>query len=109
MKITWKNGNLDGPFESYYSDGSLDKKYNYKNDKIHGSYEDYGLDGHLKEKGNYINNLKEGAFLRWDGGNPLRTMTYKNDKLIGCSPKTSFDDIGMINEIKSFECTKIGF
>ncbi len=109
FKQTWKNGNLDGPFESYFSNGSLDKKYNYKNGRIHGSYESYSFNGHLEEKSNYIYNLKEGAFLRWDGSNPLRTMTYKNDKLIGCSSKTSFDDIGTINGFNNLLCKDLSF
>ena len=48
-----KDGQLDGPYESYHQNGQAWKKGTYKDGKWHGPYEEYFEDGQLRYKGTF--------------------------------------------------------
>ena len=48
------NGNRDGQWESYFSNGQLHYKGNYINGNEDGQWECYVSNGQLSSKGNYI-------------------------------------------------------
>jgi len=82
-KLTFKEGKLSGPFESYYSGGSIEIKGEYLQEDIGGDleqtavggpYEEYFLNGQLRMKG-FLNTTvglfdydKEFIYFYSDGG-----------------------------------------
>ena len=54
------DGNRDGWWEIYYSNGQLNYKGNYINGKFDGWWESYHPNGQLCSKGNYIKGKEDG-------------------------------------------------
>ena len=82
---TYKNGNLDCPYESYHANGQLLEKGFYKNGKEEGLYVSYWNNSQLRAKEHYKNGLIEDGTYEWywkNGQLQLR-RSYKNGKLDG--------------------------
>ena len=54
-RATYKNCELNGPYERWYSNGSLMYRFNYKNGERHGLYEEWNREGSLRFKCEYKN------------------------------------------------------
>jgi len=59
---TYKNGKLEGLFETFYENGQLSFKTTYKNGNLNGVYRDYHKSGQLHYQGIYKNGEKNGSF-----------------------------------------------
>ena len=57
-KVTYKDGNRDGPWVYYHKDGQLRYKGNWKDDKRDGPWVSYHYNGQLKFKGTFKNGVK---------------------------------------------------
>ena len=56
IKVNFKNGKYDGPYESYYLDnGQLMNRGNYQNGKKEGLWDNFVYDGKLRSKNCYKN------------------------------------------------------
>ena len=62
---SFKNGEYDGAWVSYYKDGQLDYKGNYKNGEKDGAWVSYHNNGSLNYKGDYKNGEKDGAWVSY--------------------------------------------
>ena len=69
-KVTYKDGEEQGLFESYRENGQLEYKNNYKDGETHGLFEWYYENGQLKEKITYKDGEKHGL-TEWYGENGL--------------------------------------
>jgi len=76
-----KNGGLEGAWVSYYKNGQLSYKGNYKNHKRVGEYIFYYENGQLQSKGNYKSGGREGAWVSYyEIGQLWNKGNYKNGK-----------------------------
>ena len=73
---SFKNGEYDGAWVSYYKDGQLDYKGNYKNGEKDGAWVSYHNNGQLSSKGNYKNGEYDGAWVSYGKNGSLN---YKGD------------------------------
>ncbi len=75
MKMNqYKDGERDGLWEDYWSNGKPCFKGNYLNGKEHGHWEFYRLYGNLWSKGNYLNGKRIGY---WEKHHPsLKTKQF---------------------------------
>jgi hypothetical protein len=71
MTVSLKDGEWDGPYESFYENGQLRRKLIYKDGEVDGPYEEYDRDGQLEEKGTFKDNEKCGEWFE-EG----ETVTY---------------------------------
>lgn len=81
---TYKNGLIEGPFETYYPNGKLQQKVNYKGDLREGAFVSYYPDGKIANEGNYVHGKKEGIW-KWyyDNGKLELQSNYKNNLIDG--------------------------
>ena len=80
-KNNFKNGKREGTSVAYHDDGQLSSKGNYKNGKREGAWIGYHNNGQLNYKGNYKNGKKEGTWVGYDKNGTLVSMftgTFKN-------------------------------
>ena len=59
-KCTYKDDELDGPYETYYDNGQLYEKCTYKDGEYDGPYEDYHDNGRLRIKCTYKDGKADG-------------------------------------------------
>ena len=79
----WKNGKLDGLFESFHENGQLCERRNYIDGELDGLQEGYHENGQLVERRNYKNGKKDGLWEKYNkyNGDILKTEEYKNGVL----------------------------
>ena len=95
-KFDYKNGKLEGPWIYYYEDGQLDRKGDYKNDKQEGPWVSYHDNGQLWWKGDHKNGEQEGPYVCYhDNGQLHYEGNYKNGKQEG--PWVWYSDDGTVN------------
>ncbi|MBO5038837.1 MAG: toxin-antitoxin system YwqK family antitoxin [Alphaproteobacteria bacterium] len=79
-----KEGQLDGPGQSYYTDGTLKSEIPYLQGQINGVMKKYNRLGKISEEIPYQNNQKEGVAKYYnDEGALITQMVYINDEAIG--------------------------
>lgn len=79
---TLENG--DGLKETFFSFGSLKKRYNYKDSLKHGSFIEKNVHERKQVSGQYRHNKKIGDWTFWFfTGEVQKKLTYKNDLLDG--------------------------
>ncbi len=94
-KSTFKNGVLDGHFESFYSNGQLQTKTTYKNGEFDGRYEYFHSNGQLRLEITYKNGLRDGYYESFfDNGQLDERAALNNGKIVGLYE--SFYDTGQI-------------
>ena len=67
----FKNGEMDGPWVSYYDNGQLHTKGTAKNGKQEGPWVFYHENGQLMQKGDFKNGKKEGRWVIYYGDGTL--------------------------------------
>ena len=80
---TYKNGQLDGPYQSFYDNGILKEDSNYKNGKLHGSYKLYYSNGIKQTIANYKNGKLDGvhkSYFEW--GEHRENTYFENGEMI---------------------------
>ena len=60
--LTYKNGNLIGPFVNFYENGTIENKGTRGRSALDGEFESYYRNGQLDEKGTYENGRKIGVW-----------------------------------------------
>ena len=76
-KGTYKDDELDGPFESYHENGQLAAKWSLKDGENHGPSVSYHSDGRLQATMNYNEGRLQGPFERYrDNGQLYHKGTY---------------------------------
>lgn len=85
-KSKYKDGKLDGAYESYFSNGTLQTKKNYIDNQEDGVIEEFYKNGQLKEK----KNISDGLFVG------VREEFFENGNL---KKKTIYDDNSSFVEI----------
>ena len=71
-----------GSSVGYYDNGQLQRKDNYKNGKLDGPYETFHDNGQLEQRGNYKNGKMDGLREYFDkDGNLTGTKEYKDEVL----------------------------
>jgi antitoxin component YwqK of YwqJK toxin-antitoxin module len=94
---TWKNGVLNGLFESYHSNGKIFGKCFYKMGVLDSTYEYYDRLGQLKEKKFYRYNKENGPFEYFhDNGKLSSKGSHKDGLWIG--PFESYYSDGSLQE-----------
>lgn len=81
IQATFKNGQRDGPWTSFYSNGQLFEKGNFRGGEEHGVWVSYHANGRLASKGSYKNGKEDGLWLVFDmTGNLHESISgnYKN-------------------------------
>jgi antitoxin component YwqK of YwqJK toxin-antitoxin module len=82
IRVTIKNGKMQGDFETYHDNGQLMEKSYVVNNNLEGFYKRYYPNGELLEKGNYKDGKKEGYWESYDKHGSVWEVfsgTYKND------------------------------
>ena len=82
---SFRNGEREGTWVSYWENGQLSFKENYKNGKEEGEYISYWGDGRLLTKGNFKNGKATGAWVGYlKDGTVFKdwTGTFKDGKKI---------------------------
>ena len=75
---------MNGKYQSYYSDGTLESVCNYVSGKMTGTFTLYHKNGNVKYTGTMLNGKKNGLFTSYDeDGNKISEMTYKNGNIEG--------------------------
>ncbi|WP_295673319.1 hypothetical protein [uncultured Mucilaginibacter sp.] len=78
------NGEFEGPYKTYYFDGSLESSYFYKKGVRDSSFVSYIYGGLKKSEGMYKNGSKTGVWREYnDDGKLTSTLQYENDALNG--------------------------
>jgi len=81
---SFKNGEREGAWVGYWSDGQLFFKGSYKNGKEDGARVEYWSNGQLAVKGNYKNGKEEGAWVGYHKNGRLEYKgIYKNGSIEG--------------------------
>lgn len=78
-----KMDSYDGPFESYYENGYLEKKGQYKNNKMDGVWTFDNPDGSSAKSLTYKDGKKEGFFQQFKDGYLHYQGNYVNDRADG--------------------------
>jgi len=94
MLITYKKGDRNGPFISYYDNGNIEVEGNYYNGYCQkGEWLYYYKNGIIESKGNYDCDKQIGIWEYCDTtGVLIKTVDFDSDKL-----KYSISDSGLIN------------
>jgi len=79
------NGELNGKYNTYFSNKKPTIEANYKNDVLDGSYKRYSVRGHIYQDLNYKNGVLDGAVVYYDrlSGDLIKKGFCKNDKKVG--------------------------
>ena len=82
-RTTYKDGVLDGLYESFHPNGQTGVRENYKLGSEHGLHEVFYKNGQSQETGNYIVGKKDGLWEKYNkyNGDILKTEEYKNGVL----------------------------
>ena len=95
-KSTYKNGELDGPFESYYKNGQLAVNSNYKYGNFDGVFEKFSEEGKLQKRKSYkegkLDGPYESYYTAYDRWNLIIKCNYKDNKLNG--PYEKVNEVG---------------
>ena len=78
VKCTYKDGKEDGPCKSYHDDGQLWEKCTYKDGKLDGPYVLYHKNGQLKKKCIYKDGEYDGPYEEYrDNGRLWEKLVYR--------------------------------
>ena len=78
QKMTYKDGQLDGPWEQFYSSGQVHYEGAFKNGRPEGSLIMYYDNGQVFKKGSFKKGLKDGAWSIYDDrGEMMDEVTFK--------------------------------
>lgn len=80
------DGELDGLYQEYFSDGKLKYAYNYKNGVLNGEYKAYNNKGALIEQKTFVDGKLNGTYYSFYGvGESIKEyiIPYKNDEIDG--------------------------
>ena len=80
-KATYKNGIRDGITIWFKQDDKPTIQYTYKNGDLNGPAIFYA-NGEIQSEGNYVNNNEEGEWRVYEDGKLLKTVLYKNGKVV---------------------------
>ncbi|MEI6683311.1 MAG: toxin-antitoxin system YwqK family antitoxin [Bacteroidota bacterium] len=96
------DGNRDGHWKDYYSDGSLKAEGNYDNGKQVGEWKYYHPNGKIEQTGKFSKQGKLEGTWKWyfDNGKLLREENYRNGLKDGNS--TEYDENGLVIEAGEF-------
>ncbi|MFI5158301.1 MAG: tetratricopeptide repeat protein [Sphingobacteriales bacterium] len=83
-QTNYVNGDFDGPYKSYYFDGSPETVFFYKKGALDSTYTSYSYGGVKHADGRYKCGNKDGAWNYYDDDGKLYiTANYKNDSMNG--------------------------
>jgi antitoxin component YwqK of YwqJK toxin-antitoxin module/tetratricopeptide (TPR) repeat protein len=78
------NGNLDGPYNTYFFDGSLESSSFYRNGMLDSSFKNFYYGGAKYREGQYSMGKKTGSWKSYDeDGKPASLSAYSGDQLNG--------------------------
>jgi hypothetical protein len=81
LKAVYKDDQLDGQVTEYTEKGKVRLTAHYKAGKLHGLYSELGDKGEKKLSANYKDGMLDGSYVRYEGGQPGLSVTFKADKL----------------------------
>ena len=93
---TYKNGNRDGRYATWYENGQKKDEGIYKGGKKEGLWISWFENGKIKYNGNYINDKNDGEFIEGEENGDQKTMVYKNGTI----------DIRTTNSVKYYKPAK---
>ena len=81
----YKNGKLDGPYRTFYSNGEPTEITAYKDGLQHGNYKKYSIKGFLYQDFNYANGKLNGmaTYYSRKTGDLIKKGPYKDDLRVG--------------------------
>jgi len=79
---TYENGLQEGPYESYHENGEPRSKVNFTAGEVDGPYENYHENGQLREKGTYVAGERDGPFETYFA-RPIRLVRWKGTYNMG--------------------------
>jgi antitoxin component YwqK of YwqJK toxin-antitoxin module/Tfp pilus assembly protein PilF len=102
LEGNYVKGEFDGPFKTYYFDGSLESSYVYKRGGIDSMYVSYRYGGKKKSEGMFNNGDKTGTWKFYgEDGKLSGTNNYVNDELSG--EKTYYFENGVKDYIGTYK------
>ena len=79
----YTDGQLNGPYCTYFADGKISTRFNYYNGKLHGLTESYYPGEVLYIHGFYKQGSKTGSWDYYDGDGKIRkTVEYRNSQIV---------------------------
>lgn len=95
-------GKREGTWKYYHFSGGIDAIENFKDGELEGPVEHHYEDGTLMLKGTYVNGKKEGEFLRYYNTGALNTSEqYKNGMLNGI--RKVYYRSGELNAVENYK------
>ena len=79
------NGKLEGPYKTYFPDGTPTEIASYKNGLLDGNYKKYAIKGHLIYDFNYKNGKLNGLATYYSRrtGDLIKKGPFKDDERVG--------------------------
>ena len=78
---TWKNGFMEGDFQSFHRNGKIHVRTNYLNGRFHGKLNEWNSRGQIITHCNYEMGLRQGFCRTWHANNQLASeINYKKNK-----------------------------
>jgi antitoxin component YwqK of YwqJK toxin-antitoxin module len=100
-EMNFKKGILDGPYTSYYADGSVKRKGGYRNGKFHGSWEYWSNEGNKSYEVFFINDSLQGQYITYFPSGKLHEQgAYKKNYPYGTW--SVYDESGKLLEKRSY-------
>lgn len=97
----YKNGDLDGLYKKYYSNGQLSDSGLYAKGKQEGEWRTWFANGRLKSISHFLHDQNDGEQIEYfDNGELSRTHTDKAGKIIGILK--DYDDDGKLYSIVTY-------
>lgn len=81
LKAVYKDDELDGQLTEYTEKGKVRLTAQYKTGKLHGLYSELGEKGEKKLSANYKDGVLDGSYVRYEGGQPGLSVTFKAGQL----------------------------
>ncbi len=101
IEMNLVEGVKEGFVNLYFDNGNLNEIRSYKNGMMDGKWETYNIANVKIAEANYKNNKKHGQWLIWDDNGTLRCeMYYDKDKKIGNWSR--WDENGKLIETKEY-------
>ncbi len=102
---SYKDGNFEGPYQSFYSNGQVKFAAAYLNGVLVGEAKSYYEDGQLKEIVQFKDNVENGPFVEYHpNGNLKAKGSYYSGNHSEHGPLELFDENGDL--IKKMNCEK---
>ena len=101
-RASYINGDFEGPYQTFYFDGSVEDSYNYKKGMLDSIYTSYYYGGKKSEEGMYSHGNRTGTWKYYNEDGIIdMTSQYRDDELNG--ERTYYFENGVKNYVAEYK------